>query len=312
MIDAIDNGRIDGAALLPHVLEEIARNEEALEKISRLGYIDWVGGRCCWYPVASVRLTVHAGPISQEAGGLISSRTTLNNAYASTEIGASTQLQKEDRSLWNWYFFHPKANGFDFRAVPGEEGLHELFVVRDPALEQPVFRIFPDLIEWPTKDLFLAHPTLAHHWRLTGRSDDLIVFQNGSKIHPSAVQTAMQSVPGVKSSLMFGAGRVRPGLLIEPKDSSLLTKDNATARDMFLNDVYAHVERNNQRVPSNGVVIRSLIALVSKEKPLPLTGKGTLQRKAALDLYQEEIDALYQALPASEATVPDFRIGSGQ
>lgn len=44
MIDAINHGSIDGAALLPHVLEEIAGNEEAVEKISRLNYIDWVGG----------------------------------------------------------------------------------------------------------------------------------------------------------------------------------------------------------------------------------------------------------------------------
>lgn len=193
----------------------------------------------------------------------------------------------------------------------GEDGLHELFVVRHPALKQPVFRIFPELNEWPTKDLFVAHPTLPHHWRLTGRSDDLIVFQNGSKIHPSAVQTAMQSAPGVKHSLMFGSGRVRPGLLIEPKDSSLLDHDHSAARVMFLDDMYSYVQQNNQRVPSNGVVIRSLVALVTKEKPLPMTGKGTLQRKAALELYQQEIDALYEALPQSEATVPDFRIGSG-
>lgn len=45
VIDAIDHGHFEGAALLPHVLEEIARNTEALHRISKLRYIDWVGGK---------------------------------------------------------------------------------------------------------------------------------------------------------------------------------------------------------------------------------------------------------------------------
>lgn len=235
---------------------------------------------------------------------------TLNNAYASTELGASAQLHKKDRSLWQWYFFNPLANGFDFRPVPGEKDLFELFVVRDLALDQPVFRIFPDLDEWPMRDLFVPHPILPHHWRVMGRSDDLLVFQNGSKILPGAVEAAVKSAPGVKECIMFGSGRVRPGILVEPKDPSILDEGNTPARMEFLDKIFSIVDENNRRVPSNGVVVRELLALTKQGKPLPRTSKGTLQRKAALELYRGELDALYEAAPPDVLKVADYRIGS--
>lgn len=233
--------------------------------------------------------------------------STLINAYGSTELGSSNILIQTDPTMWPWYFFHPKANSFDFRPVPGQPDLYELFVVRDPSLAQVVFRIFPHLQEWSMKDLFVPHPTLPHRWRLEGRSDDLIVLQSGSKINPRTVEAAAKQAPGVGDVVMFGARRTRPGLLIEPLDSSGL--DNSERTD-FLDAVFTFVEASNRIAVETSIVLRELILLTKKSKPLPKAGKNTVQRGAALELYKGEIDELYKALPSSFKQVTDFRIGA--
>ena len=42
---AIDYAGIKGAALLPNVLEDIAKHPEALSRLKKLIYIAWVGGK---------------------------------------------------------------------------------------------------------------------------------------------------------------------------------------------------------------------------------------------------------------------------
>lgn len=227
---------------------------------------------------------------------------TLINAYASTELGASNTLVKTDPSLWSWYFFHPDYNGFDFRLVPGQDNLYELFVVRDPSLSQVVFRTFPHLNEWPMKDLFVPHPTLAHHWRLAGRSDDLIVLKNASKLNPRAAEEAVKQAKGVDETMMFGSGRARAGLLIEPLWESFVSEEE------LFKEVYSCVEQYNSTAPINGVIPRELVAITKKDKPFPRAGKNTLQRGVALELYREEIEELYNALPSTG--FEDFRIGT--
>lgn len=177
--------------------------------------------------------------------------------------------------------------------------------MKDPKCLQSVFTIFPDLNEWPTKDLFRAHPSLPHHWIHDGRADNLVVFANGTKLNPRAIEANVKSAPGVRDAIVFGTGRATPGILVE-----CVTLTASAEVTGYLDGIWSSVEATNARMPTNGVIMRDLLLLANPNKPLPRTSKQTLQRAAALQLYKKEIDALYDALPHELLRGKDYRIGA--
>ena len=52
------------------------------------------------------------------------------------------------------------------------------------------------------------------------------------------------------------------------------------------------VEEANRVVPAFSRVFKEMILLTDPSRPLPRTGKGTLQRKKALELYAQDIENL--------------------
>ncbi|GJC89467.1 non-canonical non-ribosomal peptide synthetase FUB8 [Colletotrichum liriopes] len=119
---------------------------------------------------------------------------------------------------WQWLLIHSDVLGAEWRSVAGEDDVFELVIVRkDPASSiQGVFYTYPDLDEWSSKDLFKKHPTLPDHWRYHGRCDDLIVFSNGEKLNPVAVENALNGHPKVRTAIVVGTMRFQPALLVEP------------------------------------------------------------------------------------------------
>lgn len=272
-----------GAYLLPNVLEQLGRMPDALAVMDKyLDYLVWVGG-----------------PISSEAGEALSRVTMVIQSYASTEIGSINTLTPKLPEDWNYHWFTPNGNGFDFRPVAARNGtnserqLYELFVVRDPSLLQQVFCIFPELDEWPTNDLFSKHPVRLHLWRHEGRSDDLIVMGNGGNLMPRPIEMALRTHPAVRDALVVGARRPRPAVILEPVDPVQVDK-----RQSFLDSIMPTVVESNVAAPVNGQLERELLLVAAPDRPLPRTGKGTIQRGAAFKLYEEDLDALYAALPA--------------
>ena len=45
--------------------------------------------------------------------------------------------------------------------------------------------------------------------------------------------------------------------------------------------------------PAHGHVLKGMILLTCKKKPLLRAGKGTVQRRSTVEMYKDEIDALY-------------------
>lgn len=144
------------------VVAEISRSPEMLEFVANnLDTIVYAGG-----------------DVPQGLGDLIASRVKLLITYGSSECTALMGIRphgtwpKED---WKYTHLHP-GGGISFRHYADD--LYELYIVRDPDLEanQPVFKLFPDIQDFRTKDLFSAHPSKPNLWRHRGRADDIIVF----------------------------------------------------------------------------------------------------------------------------------------
>ena len=155
------------------------------------------------------------------------------------------------------------------------------------------------------KDLFTPHPTEPNHWLFAGRSDDLIIFADGTKLNPRCGESLLKAAPGVRDALLLGTGRTRAAAIVEISDA------NETADNQLISSIWPTVEQWNIIATPQGKLIRELVMATKKDKPFPRTGKRTIQRSAALELYQRDIEEMYAALPEHLKWPGDFRIGSG-
>ena len=166
-----------------------------------------------------------------------------------------------------------------------------MVIVRDPHLEmyQGAFTIHPQLHERSTRDLYSKHPTKPHHWRHEARVDDLIVAANGAKFNPLRMQSEVQMHPDVQFALMTGTHRHRPALIVQLRNPEV----DEERRRQIREEVWAIVARMNVEFPIQGRVLESLIMFTLPGKDFPLAGKATLRRAAAIEMYQSELDDLY-------------------
>ena len=97
-------------------------------------------------------------------------------------------------------------------------GLYETYVVRNPDFEheQPVFKVFPHLQEYATKDLFSPHPCKPDLWTYRGRADDMIVLKTGMMTNPIAMEQHISRHPKGQGAVIAGTWRFQLSLLIEP------------------------------------------------------------------------------------------------
>ena len=228
------------------------------------------------------------GGITKAAGDVMISKTKLLNILVATEFGALSQIEV-DQEDWVYMHFSP-LTGFEFRPLSDDE--YEMFIVRYEKLRhyQSCFQLFPNLQEYPTHDLSRKHPNKPDLWTHCGRSEDVIVFLNGEKTNPVSMEELISTHPEVRSALVLGQGRFEAALLVEPSQSAKLSVDE---RVVLIERLWPRIQKANNQCPAHARVMKSHILFTTPEKPMSRAGKGTVQRKATINNYSAEIDALY-------------------
>lgn len=277
--DALKHVDADAAVLVPPYMEQIAQSPAMLDFItSNLETIAYGGG-----------------DISQAAGDTVTTKIRLFNFNGSTECGLYPLLRPSGRfPAEEWKYIHPHpASGLEFRPQPN--GLYEAFVVRNPDFEQeqPVFKIFPHLQEFATKDLFKPHPSKPDLWTYHGRADDIILFKTGMLTNPIAMEQHISRHPKVQGAIMAGTGRSQPSLLIEPATTSLADDPRSHLAEL-LEELWPVIEQGNQTYQQkDSRIYKSHVIFTDPDKPMQRAGKGTVQRALTLELYRDALDALY-------------------
>lgn len=168
LADGLKHTTADCAAIVPLVAEEMSNKPELLDFISQnLTSIFYSGGT-----------------ISQAIGDKISEKMKFFSIIGTTETGLFPTIYPADHwptTEWRYFQFNPEYR-FEFRQA--SEGEYEAVIVRHPEAdrEQPVFKVFPNLKEYRTGDLYVAHPSKPDLWHYRGRGDDIIVFLTGEKV----------------------------------------------------------------------------------------------------------------------------------
>ncbi|KAJ7450211.1 hypothetical protein FB451DRAFT_1286441 [Mycena latifolia] len=261
---------------IPSLLAALSRSPEAVDLLKAMRVVAYSGGT-----------------LPQRVGNdLVNAGVSLRSLYGATEFGIISSIipWEGDENDWEWVRFSEKVKP---RWDPQGD---ETFICQVVSSEEHSVSIqnLKDVGGYATSDLWRNHPEKKHLWKMVGRIDDVIVHSSGKKTMPAPMEDIVLTSPHVLGAVIFGWGRTHDGILIEPISSLQLDIEN-TAENLR-NKIWTVLEEANQTAEPIGRISKEMIIFTSPDKPLPRTGKRTVMRKAALQLYAPEIDALYNAV----------------
>ena len=267
-------GKVSGVIIPPSLLEDLCRDPNILEQVRNLKYVHYAGAS-----------------LKQSTGDLISRHVKLVSALGSTEAGPYF-VEYHGDSEWNYHHFCPSIGlTFELRT----EDLYEAVFCKKDGLErwQQVFAVYPHLNRFPTKDLMTRHPTKPDMWAVAGRGDDLITLSHGNSLPASGLETIITSHPDIRLAIVGGNGRARPFLILDVLRDQIPADVGKQDTDV-IEHVWPALENANRFCIEIVKLTRELTILASPSKPMLLTAKGTVMRQATIELYEDEINSVYE------------------
>ncbi|KAL1743883.1 hypothetical protein HDZ31DRAFT_39972 [Schizophyllum fasciatum] len=246
------------------------------------------------------------GPLSEGIGAaLAGADVRLRSILGASEFGIPSHLKPTRDADWaEWQWIELDANAA-LEWVRMDDGTEELVIpVGDCGdhWHKPAVLNMADRSGYATNDLWIAHPTKLHLRRIVGRKDDVIVHSTGEKTVPTPMEGVVVTSPLVTAAVMFGRGRDEAGILIEPAAGYAVDVDNDAKVGAFRDAVWPVVEEANKNAPAYSHIFKELILMTRPDTPLPRTDKGTVARKRALKMYEEDIEKIYRSLESQEKT----------
>ncbi|KAF6743956.1 hypothetical protein DFP72DRAFT_1079255 [Ephemerocybe angulata] len=252
---------------VPTFLEEWGQDDDKVEfsEENRCNQVQMFGG----------------APIRQTTGdALYGKGVKLFPFYGATELGGSSQflLSKPPDAGWEYFKLSPHTSPV---LIPeaGDEAISRLYFKPSPTHSPATLNIELDGERvYDTKDLLVCHPTERGLWKIHGRADDQIMHSTGEKTNPVPIEAIITRHPNIRSAIVFGRGRFQAGVLIETCTPFLPEDENAS----FIDDIWSQIKEANKG-----------LAEPQHRKPFLYTAKGSVRRQNILDLYKDEISALY-------------------
>ncbi|KAE9406898.1 acetyl-CoA synthetase-like protein [Gymnopus androsaceus JB14] len=244
----------------------------------------------------TLRFLIYAGgPLSPRiAESLISRGVIVVSGYGGTEFGVVTELRM-DTETWQYFEF---MEGTNIRWVAQGDGTYEAQFLTSETHHVAIENL-PDVPGYSTSDLFEPHPTIPNLWKIVGRIDDVIIHSSGEKTVPAPMEAIISANPMVNGAIVFGRQRDQPGILVELLPTYTVDVNDSAQVSKFRNQIWPTIEEANKVAPAFSRIFKEMILIVDPQKPLPRVGKGTVARKAALVLYDSEIDNLYETIESN-------------
>ncbi|KAG2361461.1 putative aminoadipate reductase, partial [Suillus spraguei] len=281
ILNSVLNTNSSTLAVVPAFLEQWALSPSAIDVLKTI--------ECVFYG---------GGPLAPKVGNsLVNAGVKVSCGYGTTEIGFMTHIFRDsvDQKFWDWVRFGPNSN---IRWAPQGDDTYECQVLTTPTHQVSVENI-PDVKGYATSDVFIKHPTVEGLWKIVGRIDDVLVLSSGEKTVPAPMESIICANPCINGAVMFGRGRSQVGILIEPRAGYEIDVDDEKQLAEFRNRVWPDIEEANNEAPAFSRIFKEMILVIRSEKPMLRVGKGTVNKKATIKLYEEEINVLYETVEGS-------------
>jgi thioester reductase-like protein len=210
--------------------------------------------------------------------------------YGTTECGqmAASRRPKGDES-WNYLRFYPNAKPYvNMKQV--SDTLFELIVL-DGYKSKVMSNSDDPPRSFHSRDLFSPHPTIPDAWKYISRIDDRVTLINGEKVLPLPIEGRIRSDPLVAEAVVFGIQRDFPGLLafrgIQARDFS---------DEDFIEKLWPTIQDANFQAEGFSQIRKDVIIPVAYGVSYPCTDKGTILRASVYQLFEQEINSLYNRL----------------
>ncbi|KAJ8081122.1 putative NRPS-like protein biosynthetic cluster [Marasmius tenuissimus] len=212
--------------------------------------------------------------------------------YGMAEAGVLARFMPPPQGL-DWEYFPLTAHS-NAHFIDRGDNLHELFLVEHQFKRLYLSNTtFQGAKAYATRDAFMEHPSKSGYWKVCGRLDDRIVHPTGEKTDPVPMEHIMDRDTQVKSSIVFGNGRNRCGVLFQLEDPFVFDPNDQRMLATFRQYILPKVEAANEIAPTYSRIYPEMILVTSPQKPFMYTEKGSLKRKEILREYIPEIDVLY-------------------
>ncbi|KAL9583819.1 MAG: hypothetical protein Q9212_002492, partial [Teloschistes hypoglaucus] len=265
------NRDITSLMTVPSILEDFTHMGEfdvAAQILARLKFVACGGG--------GLKLPVG---MALESKGV-----TLLNHFGATELGALAPIFQPE-SGYDWRYLRVRSDlGLELETLEPKSRLCKL--VGYPFAWNTNFEL---------QDRLERNPLNEREVKILGRNDDLIVLATGEKVLPHPLEQAIEQHPLVRRAIAFGNGQTELGLLVDPMDEKLSADD-------LVEEIWPSVLAANSLMDHHAwVSARSAILVKPSDKSIPLSDKGSAQRREVYKIFETEIASVYQRLEASQA-----------
>jgi len=246
------------------------------------------------------------GSLNKAVGDrLAAAGVTLGNLYGMTEVLSISKflplpIPGED---WEWTQVHRGIN-IHFRPLDETNTTFEPIYMESEWAKNNINNTVIDGVPgYSSNDVVLKHPTIPGAIKVIGRIDDQIMLSTGEKTNPIPLEGILVTDPHIQSVITFGRGRPYGGILIQPKPAFVFDGRDAAKLKEFREMIAPTIQKMNDFAPTHSRVFPEMILVTSPDRPFVLTQKGTPQRSDALQKYEADINAAYEAAELSSDSI---------
>ncbi|KAG2221184.1 hypothetical protein INT45_007761 [Circinella minor] len=244
-------------------------------------------------------------PLHKQTGDFLRSKgLNVQNHYGMTETGILSTSNVSNNEVNNdqWYCIHPikeLLNYVTFEPFEDNMDMYQLVIHSNyPSLSKDAGNRTNG--DYATKDLFIEISPGSNVWKFIGRTDDMLLMKHGEMTDPTPIKNEICNEEIIENCLVIGENYEHISVVIELNVNKALQYSPIN----MISKVYDAVIRANAYAPPHGIIaVPDMVYILPLNKKLPITPKGTIIRKKAMEIYRQEIEQLYDDKYSSHITV---------
>lgn len=319
------NGIIMAPAMLRDVVQQHQQQQQQTSSSCTSSSLHLLQNSYNWIGYGGSPLDFATGEILRKSFSSSSSPIRLQCAMGQTDVGPYDILFNPNPADWNLVQFS-ELHGYFLVEFDQREGLWELCVRRQQKQKgekgkeggkeecRHPFLMDEKLDVYHTRDLFRAVRRKKGggegegekegeegetFWQSAGRVDDFIKLSTLTKFHSGQIESILERwCEEVQTCLVGGEGKIRPWVIVElrqtKKKEEMENGNGMTKTTPPPESFWLAVDKANEILYSEAKIQREFVVFTDAERPIQRTGKGSVDRKKTVGLYEREIEALYE------------------